>query len=105
MISSVPISRSHSKRSRLISSGRMATAVQPSSAQSKAPPRQKLPVEGQTAFCVVGVELAGDQPRHQAAEAGADLVRAGREVLADQADDARRHAGQLGRELDPVAVG
>ena len=30
----------HSNRSRLISSGRIATAVQPSSAESNAPPRQ-----------------------------------------------------------------
>jgi hypothetical protein len=45
---------SHSKRSRLIPSGRIAMDSQPSSAASYAPPRQKLPVDGQTAFCRVG---------------------------------------------------
>ncbi len=54
MISSVPMAFSHSKRSLLIPSGRMAIALQASSAQSKAPPRQKLPVDGQTAFWVEG---------------------------------------------------
>jgi len=49
-----PISFSQSKRSRDISSGRIAIAVHPSSAQSKAPPRQKFPVDGHAALCVSG---------------------------------------------------
>jgi hypothetical protein len=53
-ITVAPISRSHSKRSRDISSGRMAIGVQPRSAQSNAPPLQKLPVDGQTALWLSG---------------------------------------------------
>ena len=51
-----------------------------------------------------GVELAGDQPRYETAEAGTDLVRSRREPLADQADDACIDAGKCRRELDPVAA-
>ena len=45
---------SHSNRSRLISSGRMATDSHASRVATYAPPRQKLPVDGHTAFCAVG---------------------------------------------------
>ncbi len=48
------------------------------------------------------VELAGHQPRHEAGEGRPDLVRAGREPLADDGDDARRDAGQRGRQLERV---
>ncbi len=63
-----------------------------------------VPGRGPDRLVQLGVELARDQARHQAAEGGADLVGADREVLADQPDDAGLHAGQLGRELDPVAA-
>ena len=45
---------SHSKLSLLIPSGKMAMESQANSFESYAPPRQKLPVEGQTAFWEVG---------------------------------------------------
>ena len=45
---------SQSNRSWLIPSGRMAMDSQPRSVASYAPPLQKFPVEGQTAFCRVG---------------------------------------------------
>ena len=48
------------------------------------------------------VELPRDQAGHEAAERRADLVRAGREVAPDEADDAGRHAGQLGRDHERV---
>ena len=80
----------------------MATAVQPSRAQSKAPPRQIVAGRRPDGLVHLGVELAADQPRHQAAEGGADLVGAGGEVLADQADDAGLDAGDRGRNLEEV---
>ena len=46
------------------------------------------------------VELTGDQPRHETGERRPDLVRAGREPLADDGDDARRDAGQRGGQLE-----
>jgi len=51
-----------------------------------------------------GVELSGDQPGHQAAEGGADLVGASGKPVADQSDDTRVHPGQRRREFHPVAV-
>jgi hypothetical protein len=50
----------------------------------------------------VGIELSAHQPRHEAAERGADLVRAGREIGADQADDSGLHPGDLGGDLQAV---
>jgi len=48
------------------------------------------------------VEFAADQPRHEAAESRADLVRPGRKVLAHQSDDARLDPAEGGRNLEPV---
>ena len=44
---------------------------------------------GPDGFLRRGIELTGDQPRHEAAERRADFVCAGREILADEADDPR----------------
>ena len=51
---------------------------------------------GPDGFLRGGIELAGDQARHEAAERGADFVRAGGKVLADEADDSARDAGEAG---------
>ena len=48
------------------------------------------------------VELPRHQPRHQTTERRADLVRAGREVAPDEADDAGRHPRQLGGDHERV---
>jgi hypothetical protein len=48
------------------------------------------------------VELTGHQPRDEAGEGRPHLVRAGREPLADDGDDARRDAGQRGGQLERV---
>ena len=50
------------------------------------------------------VEVAGDEARDEAAVRRADLVRARREPLADEADDLRLDARERRRELDPVAA-
>ena len=70
---------------------------------------QQLRVEGAAAAVVAGagpdgllgggIELPGDQARHQAAEGRADLVGAGGEPLADQADDPRVDARSARREI------
>ena len=75
---------------------------------------QQVRVVGAAAAVVAGggpdsllrrrVELAGDQPRRQAAKGRTDLVRAGREPLADDQHNARPDAGQLGREFDVIHV-
>ena len=49
---------------------------------------------GPDGFLRGGIELAGDELGHEAAEGGADFVRAGGEPLADDADDAGRRAGE-----------
>ena len=59
-------------------------------------------MDGQTAFWVRRVELARDQPRDQAGERRSDLVRAGREPLADEGDDPGGDAGQGWRQLERV---
>ena len=51
---------------------------------------------------LLGIELAADQARHQTAERRADLVRPGREIFADQPDDARLHAGDRRRNLQII---
>ena len=50
------------------------------------------------------VVVARDQPRHQATVGRADLVRAGREPVAQDTDDLGVDPGQLRRKLDPVAL-
>ncbi len=53
-------------------------------------------------FLAGGVELTGDQAGDQAAESRADFVRSGREPFTNQNDDARRYAGQAGRQLQVI---
>ena len=84
--------------------GRMATAVQPSNARVERPAAAIIAGAGPDGFLVRRIKLPADQPGHEAAERRADLVRSGREMASDEADDPRRHAGQRGRKLNPVAL-
>ena len=54
---------------------------------------------GPNGVVIVGVELAGDQTRSEAAEGSADLVAAGGEPLARHGDDAAGYARKLAGDL------
>ncbi len=82
----------------------MATAVQPNRALIEGAAAAVVAGAGPDGFLRGGIELAGDQARHQAAEGGADFVGAGGEVLAHEAYNFARDAGDGRRQLEPVAV-
>ena len=57
---------------------------------------------GPDGFLRCGIELAGDQSRHEAAKRRTHFVRAGGEPLADDGEDARLDAGQFGRKFQII---
>ena len=71
---------SHWKRSLGHLLGQDSDGVQPRRAESKAPPRQKFPVEGHAALWSSGSNSPLTN-RGTGTEGGADLVRAGWKIL------------------------
>ena len=68
-------------------------AVQPSSAQSNAPPRQKFPVEGQAALCTSGSNSPLTRRGTRQPNAAPTLCAPVGKYLPDQPDDAGLDAG------------
>ena len=99
---SAPIFFSQSNRSRDMPCGKIAMAVQSSTRAIKRAAAAKIARGRPRRLVLLGIELAADESRHQAAERRANLMRAGGKIFSDQPDDPRLHAGDRRRNFQII---